>query len=163
MSGKVVVYKADTGGKLAPIFEEIGKRFEDVRRRAFEFFQKRGAPGDPVDDWLKAEREIMGWPAAELIEKEGAYEAGVALPGFEAKDIEVTVTPLEIVVHAVSKEEKHGEEKNVVWTEFGSRDLFRRLAAPEPIDTEKTTATIEKGMLRIVAPKAVAKAAVTSA
>jgi len=163
MSGKVEVHKVDTGGKLAPIFEEIGKRFDDVRRRAFEFFQKRGEPGDPLDDWLKAEREIMGWAAAELIEKEGAYQAEVALPGFDAKEVEVTVTPTEIVVHAVSKEEKHGEEKNVVWTEFGSRDLYRRLEAPGPIDTEKTTATIEKGMLRIVAPKAGAKAAVTAA
>jgi HSP20 family molecular chaperone IbpA len=50
-----------------------------------------------------------------------------------------------------------------VWTEFGSRDLYRRLEAPKPIDTEKTTARIEKGMLRIVAPKAGAKAAVTAA
>lgn len=163
MLGKVVVHKAESGGKLAPIFEEIGKRFEDVRHRAFEFFQKRGAPGDPVDDWLKAEHEIMGWPAAELIEKNGAYEADVALPGFEAKDVQVTVTPTEIVVHAFSKEEKHREEKNVLWTEFGSRDLYRRLEAPEAIDMEKTTATIEKGMLRIVAPKAVAKAAVKAA
>jgi hypothetical protein len=50
MSGKVEVNKADTGGKLVPIFEEIGKRFDHVRRRAFEFFQKRGQPGDPLDE-----------------------------------------------------------------------------------------------------------------
>jgi HSP20 family molecular chaperone IbpA len=53
----------------------------------------------------------MGWTAAELTEKEGAYHAEVALPGFDAKDVQVTVTPSEMLVHAFSKEEKHREEK----------------------------------------------------
>ena len=33
---------------------------EDVRRRAFELYLERGtAPGDEVDDWLRAERDLM--------------------------------------------------------------------------------------------------------
>ena len=32
---------------------------DDVRRRAYEFYLKRGAnQGDEVGDWLKAEREL---------------------------------------------------------------------------------------------------------
>ncbi len=32
---------------------------EEIRRRAHEIFLARnGAPGDPVDDWLQAEREL---------------------------------------------------------------------------------------------------------
>ena len=31
----------------------------DVRRRAYEFYVKRGTnPGDEVSDWLQAEREL---------------------------------------------------------------------------------------------------------
>jgi hypothetical protein len=32
---------------------------DDVRRRAYEFYLKRGTnPGDEVGDWLQAEREL---------------------------------------------------------------------------------------------------------
>jgi hypothetical protein len=34
---------------------------ELVRRKAYDFFERRGrAPGDPVEDWLRAEREVRG-------------------------------------------------------------------------------------------------------
>lgn len=33
---------------------------EDViRQRAYQISEERGAPGDPVSDWLRAEREIQ--------------------------------------------------------------------------------------------------------
>jgi len=33
---------------------------EDIARRAYEIYLGRnGASGDPVDDWLQAERELM--------------------------------------------------------------------------------------------------------
>jgi hypothetical protein len=33
---------------------------DDVRRRAYEIYLKRGAnPGDEVGDWLQAERELQ--------------------------------------------------------------------------------------------------------
>lgn len=32
---------------------------EQIRRRAYEIFQRRGGqPGDPTGDWLEAEREL---------------------------------------------------------------------------------------------------------
>jgi hypothetical protein len=35
--------------------------FEEVQRRAYDLFERRGSePGHDVDDWLQAEREIMG-------------------------------------------------------------------------------------------------------
>ncbi|HZO99216.1 MAG TPA: DUF2934 domain-containing protein [Terriglobia bacterium] len=34
---------------------------EDVRRRAYEIYLERGAaPGNELDDWLKAELELKG-------------------------------------------------------------------------------------------------------
>jgi DUF2934 family protein len=35
------------------------RRFEQVRQRAYELYMQRGgAPGDDVDDWLAAERQV---------------------------------------------------------------------------------------------------------
>jgi HSP20 family molecular chaperone IbpA len=148
----------DTAQKsILPVFEEIGKRIDMVRQRALELFERRGREfGHALDDWLKAEREIMGsWPAAELKEKDGAYELEMTLPGYQAKEVEVTATPSEIIVHAQTQhEEKKEEEGQVVWTEFGSNEVFRRFELPQPIEVEKATASLDKGILHVMAPKA---------
>ena len=137
--------------KPLPIFEEMEKRFAEVRQRAFDLFEKRGRElGHALDDWLRAEHDVCGWPAAELDEKAEEYELQMTLPGFDAEEVQITATPSEILVHAELKPEK-AEEARVVWTEFGPN---RRFAMPQPIDIEKTRARLDKGMLHITAAKA---------
>jgi HSP20 family protein len=105
---------------------------------------------------LKAEHEVFGWPAAEMAERDKEYELQMTLPGFDAKEPQVTVSPSEIIVHAEAKSEKKTEEPNVIWTEFSSNDVYRRFEMLQPIDVEKTRATLDKGILRITAAKTAA-------
>ena len=77
----------------------------------------------------------------------------VALPGFEGKDIEVTATPIEVIVPAATKKEKSTQDVNVLWTEFGSNDVYRRFEVANPIDVDRVTAMLENGILRINAPE----------
>ena len=136
------------------LLDEIEGRFEEVRRRAFEMFERRGRDlGHALDDWLKAEQETAGWPAAELAEKDGKYELQLTLPGFDPQDVQVTATPSEIIVHAGVQPEKKAGKANLLWTEFGSNDVCRRFGFPEPIDLEKTEATLDKGILHVTAAK----------
>ena len=150
---KIVITKVDDTDNKAPVFEEIAKRFEGVQQRAFDLFDKRGrALGHELEDWLKAEQEVFGWPAAELAEKNGVYEMQVALPGFEEKDVQVTATPTEVVVHAATKEEKKTQKGAVLWTEFGSDEVYRSFKVPNPISVVNVTANLENGILRTGAP-----------
>jgi HSP20 family molecular chaperone IbpA len=154
MSEVAIQKVKDATNKALPVFEDIAKRFDAVRQRAQELFDRRGELGDALADWLKAEREVMGWAAAEMSEKGDQYEVQLTLPGFDAKEIEVTATPTEVIVHASTSHEKKTEEGKVLWTEFGSNDVCRRFELPQPIDVEKVAAKLEKGLLRITAPKA---------
>jgi HSP20 family molecular chaperone IbpA len=61
------------------------------------------------------------------------------------------------VVHAASKAEEKTEKNGVLWTEFGSNEVFRQFEMPQAITPDKVTATLEKGMLRIRAAKAAAE------
>jgi len=144
----------DAEKKALPVFDEIAKRLEAVQRRAFELFEKRGREdGHELEDWFKAEQELFGSAAAELTEKNGVYEIGVTLPGFEAKDVEVTATPAEVVIHAATQKEKKSEKDNVLWTEFGSDDVYRRFQVPNAINVDQVTAKLDNGLLRVIAPK----------
>jgi len=156
MANVAVQKIANKTAEPLPVFKDIEKQFEDVRRKAFELFEKRGREfGHELEDWLKAEHEVLGWPAAELTEADSKYELALTLPGYEPKDIEVTATPSEIIVHAKVEEHKKEEKEECLWTEFRSNDVYRRFDLPEAIDVEKTKANLDKGMLHITAAKAV--------
>lgn len=144
----------DVEKKTLPVFGEIEKRLDAVRQLAFDLFEKRGRElGHDLEDWLKAEQQLFGSPAAELAEKNGAYEIGITLPGFEAKDVEVTATPSEVIVHAATEEEKKTQKDKVLRTEFASNDVYRRFEVPIAIDVDHVTAKLNNGMLLIKAPK----------
>jgi HSP20 family protein len=140
--------------KTLPVFGEIAKRLEAVERRAFDLFEKRGRElGHELEDWLEAERELLGTSTAELTEKNGAYEIGIALPGFEAKDIEVTTTPNEVIVHAATKEEEKTQKDDRLWSQLRSNEFYRRFEVPVAINVDQVTAKLAAGMLHITVPK----------
>ena len=150
----IPVQKVNDGEKATlPIFVEMSHRLDEIRRRAHEFFQLRAQGGAELDDWLKAEREVLGWAKAELTEKDGNYEIQVTLPGFDAKNVHVTATADEIVVCATAEHaRKEQAEGNVVWSEFGSNEVYRRFEVPQSIELDKINAKLEKGILHITVP-----------
>jgi HSP20 family protein len=132
-----------------------------IQRRAFEMFAGRGfAPGHELEDWVSAERELC-WPATELTEEDKNYVLKVALPGFEPDQVSVTATPRELIVQACAKSERREEpakkERKLLWSEFRSNEVYRRIELAEPIDVAKVSATLADGLLKIVAEKAVTK------
>jgi len=136
------------------IFSQIHKRLEEVPARAFALFEQRGRqPGHELEDWVRAEHEIMGDTAAELAEDLDAYEFRMALPGFKASRVVVTVTPTVIAVHA--RRAVKAEEARILWSELGPKEVYRQFQVPRQIDVLKTNATLDHGVLKITAPKAV--------
>lgn len=117
----------DNKPAVAPVFEEMKATFDKIRKRAFEFFERRGgAPGFDLEDWVRAEKDLFWVPQAEFIETEGEFKIKVAVPGFEAKDLDIKAHLNEILVmgHTEKREEK--AEENVSYSEFGMKSLYRR-------------------------------------
>lgn len=142
------------GERTLPVFREISDRLEAVRKKAFELFQGRGGElGHELEDWVAAEHAVMGWPAAEVTEKPDAFEVEVTLPGFAATEVEVTASPKEIIVHAASHHERKGEDTKVIWSEYGSNDVYRRFALPTSVNADKVSAHLDDGILHVIAPK----------
>ena len=129
-----------------------------IRRRAFDLSQSRdGNGGSDVEDWLRAERDTVCSPASELVDNDKEFQARVALPGFEAKDIEVSALPDALVIWAEVTHKHGGKNGSVLFCEFSEKQLFRRLALPAPIDDDKVSASVENGVLQVTAPKTTAQ------
>jgi HSP20 family molecular chaperone IbpA len=148
--------KVESGDLTAkPVYEDLQRRLEMVRKRAFELYEARGRePGGEVEDWLKAEQEVLGWPPLETRETDREFQFRVPLDDYDVNEVEIIVTPSEIIVHAKTKAEQMTEDSDSVSAAFAARDLYRRIELPELIKVDKTKAMLDTGTLRITAPKA---------
>ena len=140
---------------LTPLLEGMKATFDKIRDRAFELFERRGgAPGFDVDDWVQAEHELFWVPQAELTETETEYKVKVGVPGFDAKDLDITAQPDEILIQGEVEKHEEKTEQGVTFSEFGAKSLYRRFALATPIEVGAVSANVENGMLTITAPKA---------
>jgi HSP20 family molecular chaperone IbpA len=150
-----------TEDRSLPIFAEFDRLADRIRLEAYNLFAHRGSvDGHAIDDWLAAERTVC-WPAAKLIEREGAFVLEVALAGFEPNEIELTATPREIMIKAKHEHTRKADEKKAAtlrWSEFGSDEVFRRVELSTPVDPSKITADFKNGLLVVVAPQATSAA-----
>jgi HSP20 family protein len=156
MSDVKILRAADNEREL-PVFAEFDRKMDEVRERAFDLFSSRGGgQGRDLDDWITAERELLGWSTAELKERPEGFEVDITLPGFEADDVELTATQHDLIVRAARKDERSGRTDHIVWSEFGSSDVYRRLTLPADVQTASVTAELKNGVLRVYAPKSMA-------
>ncbi len=143
--------------KTDTIFEELDQLQRAINQRAYDFFKDRGTLwGNSVGDWLNAERELVWTPAVELRQKDGQFEVLAATPGVEAKDLDVQITPEDLLIKADIDHEHTAQEGAVQVCEFRSGKLFRSIHFPEKIDPDSVKAEYRNGMLRLTA--AIAKA-----
>jgi HSP20 family molecular chaperone IbpA len=127
------------------------RRFSEIQRRAYDHFERRGGVwGNDWEDWLRAERELFWMPRAEMFENPFTIVVRVAVPGFDARSIAVIAAPHSILVQAAEKHHHYGLDARVRFCEFG-RELFRRFDLPARIDPKSASASLDKGILEIVA------------
>jgi HSP20 family molecular chaperone IbpA len=136
------------------LLTEVEHNLQSIQCRAFDYFQQRGEVlGDDLGDWLRAEREVVWKPNSEMFENDFAIVLRVAVPGFDPKSIQVTAAPYSLVIRATDTHTHHGLEARLRFCEFGQK-LFRSFDLAARIDPKTVLATLDKGILEIVANKA---------
>ena len=140
---KIARFERDT--ELIPALAEFQRLNDEITRRAFHLFEARGqAHGQDVDDWLRAESQILGAPPAELRESKEDFQVAISLNGFKASDISVTVGKREVVVSA----------QNDFADGRPSMKVMRHIRYPAPVDIGTVRASFASGILKIVSAKA---------
>lgn len=138
---------------LDAMVEKLDSIFREVRDRAFHAFARRGNQlGTDLEDWLNAERELYRLPESEMSESDTNFEIRAAVPGFRAEDLHVQVLP-ELIVVEGKNVAGNPEPNRLIFSEFTSKRLFRHYKLSSPIDVGSVQATLDKGMLTVVAVK----------
>lgn len=138
------------------IFDRMRETIDAVARRAFDLFEANGRIfGRDLDDWLRAERELLHPLYLEISETDGALTVEVEAPGFTEKDIEISLEPRRLTISGTRETAEERKKGTTVYSERASNRIFRIVGLPAEVDTASTAinATYDKGILMITLPK----------
>ena len=126
-----------------------------IARRAFELFDGRGrAAGHDLEDWFRAESELLHPVHLDLAESDSAFTVHADVPGFTPKDIEVGVEPRHLTISGKRETREEHTSDKTVYSERRSNQIYRAIDLPAEVDTSKVTATLKNGVLEFSMPKA---------
>ncbi len=89
----------------------------------------------------------------ELHEHEKEYCVNAELPGVTKDNLDIDIDKNHITINAKKEEEKEESDKHYKKSEFRYGEFSRTVYFPNEIDTDKTSAKLEHGILKITAPK----------
>jgi HSP20 family protein len=92
-------------------------------------------------------------PAVDVYEDEHQVTLKIEVPGIDEKDIDVRVENNTLTVQGERKIEREEKEENYRRVERQYGTFTRTFTLPQTVDTDKVSATYDKGVLKISLPK----------
>ena len=99
-----------------------------------------------------ADMDKLSMPV-ELHEHEKDYCVQAELPGVKKGDLDIDIDKNYLTIKAKKEEEHEEKESDYRKSEFRYGEFSRTVYFPKDIDTDHTSAKLEDGILKIVAPK----------
>ena len=136
----------------ADLFDTIN---DTIARRAYELFDWNGRwHGRDLEDWLRAEEQVLHPVHLDVEETENEYTVRAEVPGFTSKELDIKVEPFRVSI--AGKRESTEEEKKgrKLRAEMCANHILRTVEFPAHVDTSRVRATLKDGILTIEVPKA---------
>jgi HSP20 family protein len=167
--------KTDSQTTNSPTFVEAEKMFDklaeitkETAAKAYDFFVERGSQlGSHLEDWLRAESETLRTAPVKITNTKDIVNVMIAVPGFKANEIEVSVKDDRLIVSGEATEENNKDDENTFYSEWRSNRFLRELTLPSKVQTKDVEAKLKEGVLTLSLKKEAeteaAKVAITAA
>jgi HSP20 family protein len=141
------------------VFERFNQIYNSITRRAYEIFESNGRIlGHELDDWFKAEAELLHPVHVRMAESDDALTVEAEVPGFEANDLQINLEPRRLTISGKKETKEEQKKGKAVYQEQCSNEILRVIDLPAQVDASKAVATLKNGMVELQVPKsAVAK------
>jgi HSP20 family protein len=142
--------------KPGKMFKQMEEIFSKIARRAHELFESDGTRfGHDLDNWFRAESELLHPVHMEINETENNFMVNAEVPGFTEKDLDISIEGRTLKISGErdsSKEEKTGKR---VFSKHCADEILKIVELPADVDADKVKAMLPNGMLEFELPKAV--------
>ena len=106
----------------------------------------------PLERFSAFQDEVAA-PTVDVYEDEENIYVDANLPGFEQKDINVSVKGGALTISAKQEKEKEEKKKGYLRRERFQGEFYRQLYLPKEVDSVKIKATHNNGVLKLSIPK----------
>ncbi len=158
-SGNIAVASSFTSGQDTSnaIDQQIHDFRHRIAQRAFDLCSQRGwIHGHDLEDWLRAEAEILTPAAIEVVDNGDDYSADVEVPGFREQDLDILCDANRVLIRGNTEKSSRQKDQNgrVLYSDRQSNHIFRVIELPQEIKPEETQAVVRDGVLNLTLPKA---------
>ncbi len=101
-------------------------------------------------DWQPATRYGNAFAPLDLYEKDGKYVLEVATPGYDTGEINVEVDGGTVTISGQHVEKSEKKDVKYHRREIRRGSFSRSVTLPQDLDAENISATMEKGVLKVV-------------
>jgi len=135
------------------LIERFHKLYAEIANRAFGIFESDGRIGRDLDNWIKAESQVLHPARVTLTETDGRLDIDAEVPGFEPKDLEVTLEPQRLIISGKRETKEDKKKGKAIYSEQSSNEIFRAVPLPVEVDPSKAAASLNNGILTVEVPK----------
>ena len=140
---------------LTKFWNEVEGLTQQIHGRAYQLFEERGKiDGHDLEDWFKAESELLRPISFKISEKENVVHLRADVPGLKKEELEINLEPRAITIKGERHEDTNKTRETTSDSEGHLERIYCRLPLPANVVVDKATATLEHGVLEIWAPKA---------
>jgi HSP20 family protein len=137
------------------LVDQMQRTFDAIARRAFEIFEHDGRPfGHDLENWFKAESEMLHPVHVDLAEADDALTIQAETPGFTEKELEVSVEPRRLTIAGKRETTEETKGRKTIYKERCSDEILRVVELPVEVDPEKVKASLKNGLLQVELQKA---------
>jgi HSP20 family protein len=139
------------------LFKQMSEWSNRIAQRAYEVFASSGfTNGHDLEDWFKAERELLKPLTAEVTQAKDKFIVRAQVPGFDAKDLIIYLNGPHLVIEGKHETTKGKTEKNddASYGEHKSQQIYQMIELPAAVLTDKARAELKNGVLELKLPKA---------
>jgi HSP20 family protein len=136
------------------IYNQFSQMHELIARRAFEIFDTNGgSPGHDLEDWFRAESELLRPVPLNVTALNDEYVVRAEVPGFGGRDIKITVEPRCLAIAGKRETKEEEENGGLIRSAWCANRIFRTLDLPSDVNTSRVSATVQDGILTVRLPK----------
>lgn len=136
------------------LLERMTEFTKETSLRAYDYFLARGNEfGMHLDDWLKAEMDILRPTPIEITENKDSINVRAAVPGFKPEEIEISIKDALLIMSGESRIEEKKEDEKVHLSEFRSNRFCRQMTLPSEVETDGVQAKLKDGILNLTLKK----------
>lgn len=135
---------------LVEFWARADRMTQQLAKRAFQLFEERGCEnGHDLDDWFKAEAELLMPIPMKVKETAGEVRIVAEVRGFNDDEVMFNLEKSRVTIRGI----KQTDSKKAKQSESEIQMIYGSISLPAEVVPQKAHATLKNGILEIIAPK----------